>query len=71
MTDLRARAKELIEELEEDFRPGWYDHNIGVILAAFEAIRAEQIEADARIAEMHDHRGDIATAIRQAGEKKG
>lgn len=59
MTDLRARAKELAEEIGSQMM--WSDASglsgleteqaATAILAAFEAIRAEQIEEDARIAE--------------------
>lgn len=92
MTDLRARAKELASDIgtmtwaDEFGSHGLnYDDVEAALLAAFEAIRAEQIEADARIAretfatmgrEAYIAEGPgglvrrIFNAIRQAGEKK-
>jgi len=85
MTDLRARSRKtadlIIDRLLE--KAGFAviptverEHAAGVVAEAL----AEQIEADARVAETYfdvhrrdsysDEPNEIATAIRQAGDKK-
>lgn len=82
MTDLRARAWHLLCDVNEDCGDGCTICEtaqgcacIDRLTAAFQAIRSEQIEADARIADAFvslfgKPAREIATAIR-GQEKKG
>ncbi len=64
--DMKRRAWEIVSMAsgKHSFaRDGWAGVEEG-ILHALLATRREEREACAKIAEMHDHRGDIAAAIR-------